>query len=130
MGVALTDKQDSSLDSLLCEWHQWQKCARVGRSFNNRALVCGEYRTSRQYDDANGALDHALDVSRWKQVDFEVSEMVDPYRAAIYVLARQLTVGVMVFSSPRLPRDPDESRAVVRTARGQLAARLVSAGVI
>lgn len=118
------------LEGLLAEWHQWQQNARVGRGFNNRALVVGEYRVSRQYDDANGALDDDLDEITMKQVDFQVREMAEPYRTAIYCLARALTLGMAVFTSPRLPSDRAQRDAVVAKAREMLTGRLVSAGVM
>ena len=37
------------LDDILARWHRWQS-AHVGRGWNRRALVVGEYLTSRQYD--------------------------------------------------------------------------------
>lgn len=117
------------LDGLLAQWHQWQRQATT-RGFNSRALVCGEYRTSRQYDDANGALDSDLEHRTMKQVDFQVLQMLDPYKAAIYANARALASGAMVWSSPRLPQDPAERQAVVIQARGILVRRLQGVGVL
>jgi hypothetical protein len=117
------------LDDLLARWHRWQS-AHVGRGFNRRALVVGEYVTSRQYDDTNGALDDRLDNMQMRAVEFAVGQMVEPYKAAIYANARALHCGVTVFSSPRLPPDPCERMLVVAGARQILTARLQSAGVM
>jgi len=123
------NEADSILDGLLAAWHQWQRVQPV-RGFGSRALVCGEYVTSRQYDDSNGALDAALEQRTMKSVDFQVSQMVDPFKAAIYANARALAVGCSVWSSPRLPQDAGERQAVVLHARAILARRLQSAGVL
>ena len=120
---------DDTLDGLLSRWHQWQSAA-VTRGWNRQALVVGGYRTSRQYDDQNGALDAHLDSIQMQAVEFAVQQMADPYKAAIYCLARALTVGVSVFTSPRLPVDSMERAVVVSDARGMLTRRLQSAGVM
>lgn len=119
-----------ALDSLLCQWHQWGSVSRLGKGFNTKALVCGDYRISRQYDDVSGALDADLDDHTMRVIDFQVSEMQDPYRSAVYFLAKALTVGNSAFRSPRLPEDKIELNMVLDTARSQLTKRLVSVGVM
>jgi hypothetical protein len=125
------DDPDAILDDLLSRWHHWQKAARVGRGHNDRALVFGElYRPSRQYDDWNGALDTDLEARRSAQVDFEVSEMIEPWKTAIYCLARNLYTGRTVWSSPRLPEDHVARANIVVRARVILTGRLMNAGVM
>jgi hypothetical protein len=128
--LMMRNDSDAILDDILIRWHQWPGAGKVGRGFNNRALVCGDYRTSRQYDDSNGALDDDLENRRMSQVDFEVSQMKDPHRAAIYCLARALVIGAQVFNSPRLPADRAERDAIVRQARALLTNRLLASGVM
>ena len=125
----MTVESDQILDGLLCRWHQWQSTA-LGRGWHRVALVVGEYRTSRQYDDANGALDDHLDSIQMRAVEFAVQQMADPHRAAIYCLARALTLGIWVFTSPRLPADATDRAVVVADARDMLTRRLQSAGVM
>lgn len=120
---------DAAVSELLCRWHQWQG-TRMTRGWNKQALVCGNFRISRQYDDANGALDAEVDHVQMKQVDFEVSEIPEPYRSAIYCLARALTVGAMVFVSPRLPADKAERDAMVAKARVMATNRFRAAGLL
>lgn len=122
--------QAETLDSLLCQWHQWADGQRSVRGYASRALVCGEYRVSRQYDDSNGALDDDLDNATMKTLDFQVSEMAEPYKSAIYALAKNLTVGNEVFISPRLPASKAARDMVTAQARNMLTARLISAGVL
>lgn len=126
----MTPEQDETLDDLLCRWHQWQLGATVGRGHASRALVVGDHVTSRQYDDQNGALDDAIENQIMRDVDFNVRELIEPWRSAIYMQARALTHGVMVFQSPRLPQDRVEREAVIAKARELLTARLISAGVM
>jgi hypothetical protein len=124
-----SDAISAHLDSLLYAWHLWQR-TETGHGYNTRALVCGDYRTSRQYDDENGALDSALEHLTLKAVDFHVLQMADPYKAAIYACARNLVTGVAAWSSPRLPAGQAERAAVTAEARDMLARRLQSAGIL
>lgn len=126
----MTDDSAAILDDLLCRWSQWCRPPTVGRGHNRSALVLGQYRASRQYDAENGALDEDVEHATMKVVDFEVSEMDDPYKAAIYVQARALVIGCTVFMSPRLPSDPDQRAAVILQARMMLVTRLMRAGVM
>jgi hypothetical protein len=121
-------ESDAKLDDLLSRWHFWQTKTRGVHSFAPKALVCGDYRTSRQYDDENGALDDALEVHTMRQIDFEVQELGDPWRSAIYAIARSLFTGAAVFHSPRIPAI--QRAQVSIDARGRLVIRLVSAGVM
>ena len=118
------------LEDLLSRWHQWQQRDTVGKGYNRRALVCGEYRISRQYDDENGALDDSIEADTMRTVDFHVRQMQDPHRAAIYALARALACGARVWSSPRLPQDRMERISCIAMARTLLTNRLRSAGVL
>lgn len=93
-------ERNAVLDDVLSEWHAWQLRARVGRGFSGRSPVVGEFRISRQWDDVNGALDDDLDAMRMRQVDFEVTQLADPWRSAIYALARSASTGTAVFTVP------------------------------
>ena len=65
-----------------------------------------------------------------RTIDFNVQEMDDPHRTAIHFLAKNLTVGATVFTSPRLPQDKAALLLVTAEARAMLTARLISAGVV
>jgi len=126
---AATAEIDATLDDLLIRWHQFSP-GRVGRGFNDRTLVAGDYQISRQYDDCNGALDDAIEATILRQVGYEIEQLQPLHRIAIHALARALVVGCEVFMSPRLPEDRDARAALVRVARDELTARLVAAGVM
>lgn len=123
-------EREQDLDQLLSQWHTWQHVSRVTAGHGRQSAGFGSYRTSRQYDDANGALDSDLDNIRCKAVDVAAQQMQDPHRAAIYVLARNLCTGHAVWQSPRLPQDREARAVIVTQARAQMMARLVSAGVM
>lgn len=118
----------AALDDLLSRWHHWGASRPATKGWAPKALVCGDYRTSRQYDDTNGALDDDLDASTMRTVDFQVSELADPWRSAIYALARSLSCGYAVWSSPRVP--PAQRAEIEAAARVKITARLIAAGVL
>lgn len=126
----MTEKIDASLDDILSRWHHWASNRLMVRGYASRALVCGNYKVSRQYDDQNGALDGDIEADQMKAVDFQVSEMVDPYRSAIHCHARNLYLGVTVWGSPRLPDDAESRAWIVAKAREMLQRRLTLAGVL
>ncbi len=121
-------ERNAMLDDVLSEWHSWQLRARVGRGFANKSPVAGNFRISRQWDDVNGALDDDLDAMRMSQVEFEVEQLPDPWRAALYALARSASTGTAVIHSPRVP--PADRERVLAEARARLHARLRAAGVL
>lgn len=126
----LTRAQAAELDDLLSRWHQWQQGERVARGYAPKALVVGNFRSSRQYDDANGQLDADLEHRTMRVLDHQVREMAEPWRAALYADARACMLGIAVFTSPRLPADRQERERIVQQARRQLAARLSVVGVM
>lgn len=121
-------ERDAALDDILSRWHHWRSMGGIVKGYADHSLVCGDYRTSRQYDDVNGALDDELEDIRMRQVDFEVSELPDPWRSAIHALARSLCTGAAVFHSPRIA--PADRARVTAEARAKIEDRLVSAGVL
>jgi len=128
--AVLLAERNAALDDLLSRWHHWQLGARVGRGHSDRSLVTGDYRTSRQYDDQNGALYDDEEVQTMRAVQACVDNLIDPYRTVVYVLARALYLGTSAFVSPRLPADRAMRAELEAEARRRLIARLVDAGVI
>lgn len=125
-----TDRQ-AQLDDALSLWHHWMSTQYgTARGHASRSLVCGDYKVSRQYDDANGNLDADLERRQCRAVQFAADSMTDPYRSAIYVIARAVYLGTSAISSPRLPQRGEELQAIVRTARSMMIQKLLGAGVI
>lgn len=122
---------DSSaiLDDLLSRWHGWSR---------NYIPVptCGAdpmFRNSKSphgYQSADEVTDAAVEKNQMEAVDFQVSEMQDPHRSAIYIHARNCYTGRNVWLSPRLPADPLERARILGEAKGLLTRRLLSAGVM
>lgn len=123
-------EMDAALDDILGRWHDWQDRVRVARGFAPKSLVVGDYVTSRQYDDTNGALDDALENRTMQAVQVTVQQMQDPYRTAVYVIARACCTGTWVFASPRLPKDKGARDVLFMEARAQAITRLVGVGVL
>jgi hypothetical protein len=125
----MRDDQTAILDDLLSSWHRWAKGETHVDGYASTSAGLGDWRASRQWDDQNGSLDGELDKSTMKTIDFQVSQMVDPYRAAIHMNAKNLAAGRQVFQSPRVPTGI-EGANILKTARATLILRLVNAGVI
>ena len=126
----MKNEADDLLDDVLSRWHSWSAGQSVIAGHAKRSAGMESYRPSRQYDDANGALDSDLDHMRCKQVDFDVRQLPQPHQTAIYVDARNLCTGVAVWGNPRLPSDPGKREIVVIEARSMLTKKLLASGVL
>ena len=117
------------LDDLLSRWHHHCKHfspVPVGGAdpmFRNAVSPKG-------WDSTADIADDTVNHAQMKALDFHVSEMQDPHRAAIHVLARNCYTGRSVWLSPRLPADREERAVIVMEARNILTRRLMAAGVI
>lgn len=128
----MTNDSDAILDDLLARWAWWLRPVHVGHGHERKSAVCGDYRSSRQYDDANGALDEQAEHTAMKAVNEQVDRLPDeprPLRTAIYADGRRLVVGVDVYRSPRLPQG-EARRVVIAAARCLLVERLTRAGLM
>lgn len=119
--------QNAILDSLLSQWHSWAQGENHARGYANTSAGLSGYRPSRQHNIDDLYVE--TDKSTMMTVDFQVSQMADPYRAAIYMEAKNLSAGRHIFQSPRVPTGI-EGANILRTARSTLIVRLVSTGVI
>ena len=85
------------------------------------------WRSSRQYDygqDSNGAGETDARGSLIRHIGAVVQGMEEPYRTALYLLARNRATGVSVWLSPRLPADQDERAEIVAEALQRFAERV------
>lgn len=107
---------DDYLLELLCLW--W-RCESQYNPVEGYPVECPSttgYRASRQYDDSNGAFEVddrgrvALAIGR------AVNSLAEPYRTALYMLARNRVTGASVWVSRRLPEDKDQREVVVARA--------------
>lgn len=117
------------LEDLLVRWHAWGKAYKANQQAPSDPMFRNA-KTGRGWDSIDDIIEDDLMGSTLEAIDFHVSEMQDPYRAAIYVLARNLYTGRSVWMSPRLPEDALERGIIVAEARNQLTRRLMAAGVM
>lgn len=127
---------DNILDSLLSDWHIWASNFRHVAQSGSCAMFT-DVKSSRQWQDADEVLDNAKHASTMKAINFAISgdkegkgAMDEPYKSAIYIKARNLTTGVNVWSSPRLPSDPLQRTEILMKAKTVLLMRLSAAGVM
>jgi hypothetical protein len=123
------DETDNILDDLLSRWHQWAKgfkvCPEPGADPMFRGVKSG-----RSWDSTAEIIEDELSSSTMEAIDFQVSEMAEPGRTAIYVNARNCYTGRSVWLSPRLPQDPAIRAVILLEARTELIRRLLRAGVM
>ena len=128
---------DEILNSLLSDWHQWMTGAQINGVDRMDDPAFRNARAYRGWDSSEEVIEKELHSDTMKTIDFHVSGdsrgqggLAEPYRSAIYCLARNCHAGVSVWSSPRLPQDPMERGVIVLEARNQLMRRLIAAGVM
>jgi hypothetical protein len=127
--------QAATLSDLLSRWHNWGRNYKANQQ-SPKDPIFRDAKSGRGWDSTDDIIEDELMGSTMEAIDFQVSEMPDdiekgqPYRSAIYVLARNLSTGRSVWLSPRLPKDPLERGAVVAEARRLLTRRLMDCGVM
>lgn len=126
----IQNEADAILDDILSRFHAWSMTAKAVRGWASKALVCGDFDGYRNQDNGHDDNEQYLEQKIMAAVDFQIGEMAEPHRSAIYCNARNLCTGLAVWSSPRLPADTLARAAIVVEARAVLMRRLVSAGVM
>ncbi len=126
----MIDDTDALLDDILSRWHQWCVSRPPALGYPTSAAGCRLYRSSRQHDSDNGALDHDAESERMGIVEFCIDSLEQPYRTAIQFNARNLATGAAVWASPRLPQDRQARAVLVAEARGLLMVSLRASGVL
>lgn len=123
----MKDEQAEMLNDLLKRWQLRHIAPENGYYRENPA--CKMHRTSRQYDDANGALDADLESQRMDAVDRAIMFLEQPWRTAVMINAKNLACGYMVWSAPTLPKDKAERAELTCVARGKLVVLLEAQGI-
>lgn len=102
---------------LLVLWHRWEASHDLdGLGYPRECPSTAGYRASRQWDDANGAMECDERGQLARRIGYVVQSIPDPYRTALHLLARNRACGVNVWSSPRLPADKEQRAEVVSEA--------------
>ena len=117
------------LDSLLADWHCWASHFKHLSQSGSCAMFT-DVKSSRQWQDSDELHDNAKHNSTMKAIDFHVNQLEPAQRTAIQIKARNLVTGVNVWTSARLPADPQARAVILTTAKSALLARLSAAGVI
>jgi hypothetical protein len=121
---------DTLLNDLLTRHHRWAQKYRFGKGYPSSDSACRGARASRQYDDANGALDDDLEDSIMEAFDAALNRIPQPHLTALQFLGRNMATGLYVWRSPRLPADPIERGVLILEARTKLLRELASDGVV
>jgi hypothetical protein len=117
------------LDDLLSRWHSHCRAYKANQQ-TPRDPMFRDTKSGRGWDSTEDIIEDEIHGSMMESIDFQVSEMQDPHRAAIYALARNLSTGRSVWMSPRLPQDPLQRATIVAEARNQITKRLMAVGVM
>jgi hypothetical protein len=125
----MRDNFHDRLDDILSRWHHWAKgyipvptCG-ADPMFRNAKSAKG-------WDSTAEIVEDEITNLQMKALDFQVGEMKDPHRSAIYIHARNCCTGRNVWLSPRLPQDPMERARILGEAKTILIGKLLSAGVM
>ena len=117
------------LKDILSRWHVWAS----GYQANAGRTACAMFsnaKTPNHWQTADSVTDEQIDANGLRAVDFQVSEMEEPYKSAIYEYARNCYTGHSVWRSPRLPADREARIMVLAEAKAQISERLINAGVL
>jgi hypothetical protein len=117
------------LSDLLERWHIWARGFKVCPEPSADPMFRNA-KSGRAYETQYEINEATINDSTMEAIDFQVSEMADPHRSAIYAHARNLASKHAVWASPRLPQDPQERAILVLEARNILTRRLLRAGVM
>lgn len=117
------------LDDLLSRWHSWARSYKANQQ-TPRDPVFRDCKSGRGWDTTDQIIEDEVQSDQMEAIDFQVGQMQDPHRAAIHILARNLSTGRNVWLSPRVPTDPMHRAQIVGEARSILTGRLMSCGVM
>lgn len=118
------------LNDLLARWHVWSSSYCFGKGYPSVDSACRDSRTSRQYDDTNGALDAGVENRIMEAFDAAVWTIEQPHLTALQFQARNFHARVAVWKSPRLPDDDMERGVLLMEARNKLMRALARSGVM
>jgi hypothetical protein len=128
---------DQLLHSLLADWHRWMAATPINSVDRLDDPTFRDVKSGRCWDSSDDIIAADLKSDTMKTIEFCVTGdrkgqggLMEPYRAAIYNLARNQAMGITCWRSPRLPADPIERGIVVLEAKNMLMRKLLTAGVI
>lgn len=93
---------------LLVLWWRWERGWMPVEGYPTECPSTMGFQASRQYDSgpgSNGAAETDERGQLAKHIGHIVHSMEEPYRTALFIIARNRSTGVAVWRSPRLPED-------------------------
>lgn len=115
--MAMTPDVDA-LELLVLWWRAESQWTPV-EGYPHECPSTAGWRASRQYDfgqDSNGAGETDARGHLIRHISSIVASIEEPYRTALYLVARNRALGVSVWRSARLPQDQDERAEIVAEA--------------
>lgn len=116
--------RDIDAIELLVLWHNYESGWSPVEGYPTECPSTRGYRTSRQYDDNNGAFETDARGKLAAHIGHVIRSIDDPWRTALCILARNRATGAQVWTSPRLPADKDARVHLVAEAVDMFAAKL------
>lgn len=117
------------IDDILSRWHHWARNQHTHVAIKQHPMWKST-KSPRTWDSLGDVIDVAVEDSTMEAVDHAISNMVDTYRTALQIAAKNLYTGAEVWESARLPTNPRERRFLVHSAKAELISKLIGAGVI
>ena len=109
-------KRDIDLLELLVLWWKYESAWTPVEGYPQECPSTAGYRASRQYDDANGAMETDARGQLAQHIGRIVASIDEPHRSALHMVARNRSSGVSVWTSVRLPADADARAVIVAVA--------------
>ena len=117
------------LNDILSRFHHYMDAFRPTRGNGTNPMFRDTPRP-RGGQTVDALLEDDAERGQMQAVEFAVEHMADPYRTAIYILARNCYTGRNVWLSNRLPSDPAQRADIVAKARLILTGKLLDAGAL
>lgn len=124
------------IDSLLADWHRWSAKTELV-SYPGKCAMFKDAASPKHWDTTADIDDAVIQQSTMEAMDFAIlgdkqgqGGLIEPYRAAVTVYARNLCVKASVFTNPRLPSDPLQRAKITGEGIQLLTKKLKIAGIL
>lgn len=118
------------LNDLLCRWHVFSMSYSLGKGYPSTDVMCRQSKSPSIWDDRNGVVDVIVEKKIMEAVDSAIYSIPHPHQTALQFQARNLHTGRQVWTSPRLPTNPEERIVLTMEARNMLMRALAQRGVM
>lgn len=125
----MKNESNEILSDLLCRWHSWARGYQHIGGINSSPMF-RECKNGRQWDTVDEIINGELESSQMEAVDHIIMALCDVYRTALQIQAMNLCTGRSVWTSARLPEDPEKRVLILIDARTALASKLRDVGIL